>query len=360
MKILHLAPEWKWSKIFIMPIVKAQIDSGDEVWLSTPNSELDGNDFYNHLNVVKWNKKYSDVLKYLLSILKVIMMVKRFNIKHIYAHTTVDSALYILMVRVFTSANITYINHGVPYIGYSGLMKVFLLIAEFINVNFSHKVITITESMKPYLIDINKTKKEIEVFEPGTLVGVYLPFLDYIALKEARSQFKLSNINSILRVIYVGRLEYRKGIYDLIEAINSTNFDCELMILGGESKDIDVSFDSSKVRFLGFQSDLSQYYLQADFLCVPSHHEGFGQVYLEAASYGVIPICCNIPGPTDFIEDGKNGFVVECQSPQSILSLFNGIYNNQFNLSTIRKNAFDSVLKYNASVVIKNNMELLK
>ncbi|MFW1972550.1 glycosyltransferase [Acinetobacter bereziniae] len=358
MNILHISPEWNWSRIFVLPIIIKQAEI-NKVWLSTPNCDDSSDDLYTNIKFVSWNKKYNKFLKYLLSVFFIISKIREKKIEYVYAHTTVDSTLYILGVRLFTSAKITYINHGVPYIGYNGFLKTVFKFIEIININFSNEVITITKSMKEYLTPLNKTAKEIKFFSPGTLVGVKMTYNSFSEVMHAREKAK-SLSNNIIRIIYVGRLEERKGIYELIKAINSTTLDCELSILGGTADQVNIEFNQSKVKFLGFQSDLSSYYLQADLLCVPSHHEGFGQVYLEASSYGVIPICCNIPGPTDFIQHGFNGFVVEPKSPESILNLFDKIKKRKFDLEALRNNAFNSSLKYERSLVIDNNMEFFK
>lgn len=358
MRILHIAPEWKWSKIFILPIAIRQIENKHDVWLSTPNS-MESDEL---VKVVSWNKKYKNISKYLLSIFLLIRMVHQLKINKVYAHTTVDSTLYILGLKLFSSVEIVYINHGVAYLGYKGLMRWLLKFCEIININFSHKVITITCSMAPLLATLNYTKKAIEVLNPGTLVGVRMPYDNYQALLSARKHLvhQLFKVKNCLQIIYVGRIEKRKGLYDLIRAINQTTLECELIILGGTEEEIKVDFDQTRVKFLGFHSDLSSYYLNADLLCVPSHHEGFGQVYLEAASYGVIPICCDIPGPTDFIQHGVNGLIVEPKSPESILNLFERIQQEEFNLAQLSQNAFESALVYESSKVIDKNMDFFK
>lgn len=357
MKILHIAPEWKWSEIFILPIAIEQAKKGEEVWLSTPNPDESSN-LIESINIVAWNKKYNKIFSYISSLFLIMYMVRKLKITHVYAHTTIDSSLYILTLRIFTSVNICYINHGVPYIGYQGVMKCILMVLEFININFSHNILTITFSMVDFLEKLNITGKVIKTFEPGTLVGMKFMFDNYLDLLCERSvEDKI--FNDKIRIIYVGRIEKRKGLYDLINAINLTNLDCELSILGGEADDLDIYYDQEKIRFLGYKKDLSQYYLKSDILCVPSYHEGFGQVYLEAASFGVIPICCNIPGPTDFIKHGENGFVVEPQSTTSILDLLSEIGQKKFNLDTMSEYTFSIAKNYESSLVIKKNMELL-
>lgn len=355
MNILHLSPEYKWSKIFILPIAYKQWENGHRVFISTPNSDISE---INSVTFVKWNHKYKNIFKHLFFIFLTIRMVRKNKINIIFLHTTIDSCLYILFLKIFTSVKIVYVNHGVPYLGYTNIMKCVLKLLEIININLSHQTISITPSMKAVLDPLNYIKEEIITLKPGTLVGVKIPYSNFIELKSARALLNKKNDKSILKILYVGRLEHRKGIYDLIEAINHTNLNCELTVLGGTANELESNLDLSKVKFEGFQSDLSPYYLSADLLCVPSHHEGFGQVYLEAAAHGVIPICCDIPGPTDFIKHNINGFIVEPKSPNSIVKILNDINLNRFNLDSIQKQAFESVQIYETSTVVTNNMDL--
>lgn len=357
MNILHISPDLKWSRIFIFPIAEKQSMLGNKVWISAPNDpnvKIDGN---LNFNVVEWSKKYVNFFYYFLSLFLIIFKIHRIKIDKVYAHTTVDSFGYILFIRLFTRAKITYINHGVPFSGYSGFFKFILKFFEIININFSHKVVTITDSMATLLESVNKFNKKIHIMNPGTLVGVNLYYKTYEELLEVRNNQPKTNT---LRIIYVGRVEERKGIVELIQAINNSTINCELVVLGGDANQLNMSFDNSKIFFLGFKSDLSKYYLNSDILCVPSHHEGFGQVYLEAASFGVIPVCSNIPGPTDFILHGLNGFVVEPKSYNSIELLLNAIERKEFDLELIRKNSFDSVLKFEKTKVIDRNMVYFK
>lgn len=356
MNILHISPEWKWSKIFILPIVIKQIDENNKVWLSTPNTiekEFD----INGLNTVSWNRKYKNLLGYILSIFIMVYMVRKFKINKIYSHTSIDSFLYILLLRIFTNSEVVYVNHGVPYPGYKGVIHFILKIIEFINVNFAKKVVTITFSMADFLEDLNVLNKKIETMVPGTISGIEFKYNSFNDLINIRHPFEYDRP---LHILYVGRIEERKGIYDLIRAVEKTTLQCDLTILGGTENQFNEDFDSSIIKFVDFQSDLTNYYLNADVLCVPSHHEGFGQVYLEAASYGVIPICCNIPGPTDFIIHNKNGFVVQPKNILSIINLFDEIAFGVYDLRKLSEQAYISSKKYERSKVLEQNLELFR
>lgn len=359
MKILHIATDWKWAKIFILPIANKQIESGQEVWLSTPNSILH-EQIDSHINICQWNKKYHQPLRYLLSAIALCNHVKNNNIDIVYTHTSIDSFIYIIFLRVFSNVRIKYVNHGVPYDGYNNIYRFILQFIEMSNVMFAHNIVTITNSMVQLLDRVNLLKKNINCLTPGSLVGVKKVYNTYAELLEERMLYKKINNEDKLTIIFVGRLEKRKGLFELIEAVNHTQLECRLLILGdGKIDMLKNEYSNSKISFLGYEKELSKFYLKADILCVPSYHEGFGQVYLEAMSYGVIPICSNILGPTDFIKHTVNGFCVDAMSSESIINIFNDISKGEYDLVSIQKNAYKTSLVFDSNTVIFNNLKVL-
>jgi len=64
-----------------------------------------------------------------------------------------------------------------------------------------------------------------------------------------------------------------------------------------------------KVEFLGHVDNLEDILPVADLLLLPSLHESFGLVALEAMACGVIPLATNRGGAGEFIQDGFNGFL---------------------------------------------------
>ncbi len=66
---------------------------------------------------------------------------------------------------------------------------------------------------------------------------------------------------------------------------------------------------TDRVVFLGHVDDLSEVLPAADVLLLPSLHESFGLVALEAMACGVVPVVTDRGGAADFIQDGVNGFL---------------------------------------------------
>jgi glycosyltransferase involved in cell wall biosynthesis len=61
---------------------------------------------------------------------------------------------------------------------------------------------------------------------------------------------------------------------------------------------------------LGHVPDVDDFYASCDVFAMPSHMEGFGLVYVEAALHGVPSIGADVGGVPDVIEDGKTGLLV--------------------------------------------------
>ncbi len=354
MKILHVSPRFSWTQIFIEPIAQLQADE-NEVWISTllPNRKevKKGKVIY-----ISKSAEIRDFYLYFKSIIPLLIFIKQKKIDRVFFHSSTHSLIYIFFCLIFRKLEVVYVNHGVTYVGYKGLKRFIFKTIEVLNIAMSDKCFSITQGMTLLLEKVNVFKKKIETFTPGTICGIQSIFDNYQELLEKRVKFEPNNEGKT-RILFVGRLEARKGIYELLEAVSKTNLNCELLILG-EGKLQTKDYDSNKVKVLGYKTNLDEYYLSADFLCVPSYHEGFGQVYLEAASYGVIPICSDIVGPTDFIKNGVNGFCVKPKNAESIITLFNKINSNDYSIEKMRETAYNSSKLYDSSIVLKNNLKL--
>lgn len=78
------------------------------------------------------------------------------------------------------------------------------------------------------------------------------------------------------------------------------------------------------VRFTGRVSgnELDAYYRMADVFVMPSSKEGFGIVFLEAASFGLLTIAGNRDGSVDALADGRIGTLVD---PEDLPQLVHAI-----------------------------------
>jgi glycosyltransferase involved in cell wall biosynthesis len=122
-------------------------------------------------------------------------------------------------------------------------------------------------------------------------------------------------------ILFVGRLDQRKNLAMLLKSFQMVKKDIEdvdLLIIGegpeeGKMRGLSKKLGIEKsVEFLGFVNykDLPMYYRSSEFFVLSSLQEGFGIVLIEAMACGKPVISTDCGGPSDFVVNGKNGFLV--------------------------------------------------
>ena len=121
-------------------------------------------------------------------------------------------------------------------------------------------------------------------------------------------------------ILFVGRLEKRKGLKYLLEAYSRLKWelpDTRLLVVGPGNPDRDshhiLSARAMKdVVFLGKVSyqDLPRYYATADIFCAPATGaESFGIVLLEAMAAGKPIVASDIEGYNAIVSHGRQGLL---------------------------------------------------
>lgn len=106
--------------------------------------------------------------------------------------------------------------------------------------------------------------------------------------------------------VYVGRLEERKRLGDLIDAfhlVRETHGDAELHLVGDGTGQVGLQRRTSSARFHGSVNDPQPLLAQADLFVFPSEREGCPNALLEAAAAGLPCIATAIPGITDWFDE---------------------------------------------------------
>jgi len=132
-------------------------------------------------------------------------------------------------------------------------------------------------------------------------------------------------------ILFVGRLEKRKGFRHLIRAfpyIVEAVPDARLIVAGAYSKEDKEPFvryarihGLRSIRFVGRISaaDLPRYYNTCDVFCAPSTgFESFGIVLLEAMAAGKPIVATNILGYRSVMQHGQEGLLVEPENERAL------------------------------------------
>jgi len=125
-----------------------------------------------------------------------------------------------------------------------------------------------------------------------------------------------------VRFMASGQVSLRKGAHLLIEAWRKLKpAQAELHFYGGNllperfQKEIPagITFHGSKSR-----AEVVRAYEESDVLVFPTLCDGFGMVVPEAMTAGCAVITTRNAGAADWIEEGKNGWVVEAASAEAL------------------------------------------
>ncbi|RYZ60598.1 MAG: glycosyltransferase family 1 protein [Proteobacteria bacterium] len=165
-------------------------------------------------------------------------------------------------------------------------------------------------------------------------------------------------------ILYVGSLEPRKNIGNLIEAFErmrtrNPDLKTKLVLIGGESPlfaDVRLQIKTyhQDVVFKGFVSDeeLRQYYRQAQAVAYPSLYEGFGLPPLEAMASGAPVVTSNTSSLPEVV--GNAALMVspyDCDQLAETLAL---IVRDPLLRREMRARGYEQVKKFNWYRVARN------
>ena len=131
-----------------------------------------------------------------------------------------------------------------------------------------------------------------------------------------------SEADGLFRLLFLGRLGKRKGIYDLLDVMiaNKEAYNGRLqLLLGGDGdiEEVNQIITNEKleriVKYEGWVSGNKKVELlnMADAYILPSYNEGLPISVLEAMSYELPIISTRVGGIPEILEDGTNGFIME-------------------------------------------------
>ena len=155
--------------------------------------------------------------------------------------------------------------------------------------------------------------------------------------------------NDILQFLFVGSIDRRKGIIDLLKTLVNYNYPFTLHICG---KIIDNSIEeifnslcvklNSKVILHGFieGKEKEQVFCQSDILILPSYGEGMPIVIMEAMACGCAIISTNVGAIPEVIKE-DNGILINPGDQKALKESLIRFETDRELLKTIQHNNFE-------------------
>ena len=150
-----------------------------------------------------------------------------------------------------------------------------------------------------------------------------------------------SMLNSVDRhhpsILFLGRLEKRKGIYDLLDVIPKVLDEipnAEFILAGdGDVAEIQNAVRardlSARVSVPGYldASQKAEVFGRAGIYVLPSYNEGLPMALLEVMAVGIVPIVTAVGGIPEVVVNGVNGILISPGDRQRLLEAIVYLYS---------------------------------
>ncbi|MBA2862299.1 glycosyltransferase involved in cell wall biosynthesis [Methanococcus maripaludis] len=296
-------------------------------------------------------------------------VIKKYKIDIIHAHWIIPSGFLAVLYKKLLNKNIVVIStsHGSDVNG----LKKFNFLKKWIIKNC--KIITAVSNDLKYKIKniANETCPPIHVIPMGVDTDLFnLDTCDKVITQKYGITGKF--------LLFVGRLSEEKGITYLIDAmpqILKEFSDTKLVIVGQgiEEKNLkkqasDLGLLDKNIIFVGSipHCDLPKYYGTADVFIGPSiidsdgKVEGFGLVFAEAISSGIITIATDVGGIGDIVLENKTGFIIKQKKSEEISRKVLDIFKNSEKIQKNQKNARNYIVEnFDWKIVSKKYKKIL-
>jgi glycosyltransferase involved in cell wall biosynthesis len=146
--------------------------------------------------------------------------------------------------------------------------------------------------------------------------------------RAARATFGIPRDATV--VLYHGRIDWRKGVGDLLEAFakvrraGPASLQLVLSGVGPDEERMHQAIEDlglrEQCRYLGYvpYAEAPTVYAVGDIFCTPTYGEGFSNTIVEAMASALPVLSTRVTGVEDVIDDAVTGLMVKAQAPDEL------------------------------------------
>lgn len=280
------------------------------------------------------------------------------------------SSFYIKLLILFTKPDyiIVHGNRAIKFASRSFTTRIFNFITKRrpIVIGVAHNyglkiikgcdyIISITQHSKEFLIKQGFDNKRIQVIPNMIHVTKYFTFRNY---------------QQPIVIATMARFVSKKGMDIFLAALAELKSSGYLFkaIIGGDGPQKQQLLEAAKrlqiddqVSFIGWVENIDKFFLGVDIFCLPSLHEPFGIVILEAMHSSTPIVATRTEGPTEILRDEQDGLLCEVGSSQDLTKKLARLINNPDQAFKLAENSYYRLkANYDITMVAKKLHSFLK
>lgn len=162
------------------------------------------------------------------------------------------------------------------------------------------------------------------------------------------SQNRRVGENDVFTIVFLSRIDHKKGIHLLLNALAKVQFDFRLQIAGKGDADYEALLKTriqqldltDRVEWMGWMSgeDKYRFLAQADLFALTSYNENFAMVVVESLAMGTPVLVSDKVGLSDYVAANDLGWICNLD-PQQIVKTLENAYQDSTKRANIRNRA---------------------
>ncbi len=293
----------------------------------------------------------SKIIKMINGMIKFYFQIKKADIVHIHMASNMSTyrkLKYVKIAKKYKKRVILHIHGGGFKKFYDECSKKQQnYIRE--SINCSDKVIVLSNEWYQFFSNIIN-KEKIEIIYNG------------VALPEKYNK-DLSNRN----ILFLGRINKQKGIYDLISVIKKLKkrYNDVCLYIGGSGEEEKIKMYvknndlEDNVKLLGWinEQEKNEILKKCTFFALPSYFEAMPMSILEAMSYQCVVIASDVGGIPQIINSENTGFLVKPGDCDKMYNIFCQLFEDEM---LVKKVSSEARITIEKNFDIQNNIDKIK